>query len=102
MDQGDVYEIAELQIKPGARERFAEDVQAALDILAAAPGCQSAQVLFGIEQPDEPRFAIRWDSVEAHESFRETPKFGEYRATISDHFEAPPSYRHFTVGPSGT
>jgi quinol monooxygenase YgiN len=93
--------MAQLHIRPECREDFAAAVGRALDILAAAPGCQQARVLLGIEEPDEPRFLIRWDSVEAHESFRDTPAFADYRATIAEFFSAPPSYRHFEVGSTG-
>jgi quinol monooxygenase YgiN len=99
MNQGEVYEIAQLHIKPEAREQFEQNVPRALEILSAAPGCRGAQVLFGIEEPDEPCFAVHWDSPEAHESFREAPAFADYRATIGDTFAAPPTYRHFLVGP---
>jgi quinol monooxygenase YgiN len=93
--------MAQLHIRPESREGFEAAVGRALDVLAAAPGCQEARVLFGIEGPDEPCFVIRWDSVEAHETFRETPEFADYRATIAEFFSAPPSYRHFQVGPTG-
>ena len=99
MNRGDVYEIAQLHIRPDAREEFERAVPGALEVLAAAPGCRGAQVLFGIEQPDEPCLAVHWDSVEAHEDFRAAPLFAEYRATIAETFAAPPTYRHFTVGP---
>jgi len=99
MNQGEVYEIAQLHIKPESREKFEETVPKALDVLNAAPGCSGAQVLLGVEEPDEPCLAVHWDSVDAHESFRETPAFADYRATIGDMFVSPPSYRHFTVGP---
>jgi len=99
MNQGEVYEIAQLQIKPESREKFEQEVPKALAILSAAPGCRDAHVLLGVEEPDQPCFAVHWDSVDAHESFREAPSFADYRATIADTFASPPTYRHFVVGP---
>ncbi|MGE0068280.1 MAG: putative quinol monooxygenase [Solirubrobacterales bacterium] len=99
MNQGEVYEIAQLHIKPESRESFEEVVPKALAVLRSVPGCKGAKVLLGVEEPDEPCFVVQWDSVDAHESFREAPIFAEYRATIADTFAAPPSYRHFVVGP---
>jgi len=40
---------------------------------------------------------VRWESVAAHQAFRDSPAFAGYRATIQDHFAAPPSFRHYTV-----
>lgn len=99
MNQGEIYEIANLQIKPESLEQFEQAVPNALAILDAAPGCGGAKVLFGVEEPEQPCFVVQWDSVDAHESFRAAPNFAEYRATIAETFAAPPTYRHFLAGP---
>jgi quinol monooxygenase YgiN len=99
MNEGDIYELARLRIKPESRERFVVDVEEALEVITADSGCRGGWVLFGIEEPDEPRLLVRWESVEAHERFRMTPEFRRYRETIAHHFVSPPTYRHYAIGP---
>jgi len=97
MKPGDVYEVAQLHIREDARAAFAAAAPAAEAALEAAPGCVDAHVLAGIEDPGEPLLVVRWESVAAHEAFRDSPAFAGYRATIQDHFAAPPTFRHYTV-----
>jgi quinol monooxygenase YgiN len=97
MNNGHVYEIAQLHIRPESRETFKRSAIKAVEVLRKVTGCEGATVLFGIEEPDRPRLMVRWTSVEAHETFRQTPAFSEYRATIQDTFASPPSYGHYVA-----
>lgn len=50
----------------------------------------------GVESPSRFVLLIEWDSVEAHEQgFRETERFGAWRAAIGPFFAKPPVVEHF-------
>jgi heme-degrading monooxygenase HmoA len=97
-----IYEIAQLHLVPGEKETFASAAAAALDILAAAPGCRGARFFECVEEEAEPIFLINWDRVEDHTAFRESESFAGYRSHISPFFAELPVARHYvprvTVG----
>jgi quinol monooxygenase YgiN len=50
----------------------------------------------GIERPTRFVLLVEWDSVEAHEvNFRQTDRFGRWRALIGPYFAAPPLVEHY-------
>lgn len=97
MKPKEVYEVAQLHIRADALEAFVAAAPSAEAALKAAPGCVDAHVLAGIENPGEPLLMVHWESVAAHEAFRDSLAFAGYRATIQDHFAAPPTFRHYEV-----
>jgi heme-degrading monooxygenase HmoA len=90
-----IYEIAQLHLVPGEKESFATAAAAALEIIAAAPGCRGARFLECVEEEAEPIFLINWDRVEDHTAFRESETFADYRSHISPFFADLPAARHY-------
>ncbi|MCA2212306.1 antibiotic biosynthesis monooxygenase family protein [Jidongwangia harbinensis] len=92
-----ILEVALIDVFPGREDAFAAAYQKAHPILAGTPGCQSVRMTRGIESPSRFVLLVEWDSVAAHqENFRETERFGEWRALIGPFFAKPPVVEHFT------
>lgn len=91
-----VLEVALIDVKPGAEQAFAEAYAQAKDLPAATPGCGPMRMTQGVETPTRFVLLIEWDSVEAHDVFRESERFGQWRALIGPHFANPPHVEHFT------
>lgn len=100
LETGQVWEIAQLEVDPAGVDAFVADADVALAVLRSAPGCRSAALLAGVEEPGKPLFLVEWDTVDAHLAFRETALFQDYRAPIGGHFVAPPVFHHYTVAGS--
>ena len=49
----------------------------------------------GIETPTRFVLLIEWDSVAAHEVFRNGERFAQWRALLGPHFAGPPHVEHF-------
>ncbi len=91
-----VLEIANFSVLPGQEAAFIAAYDGARELISVTPGCQSMRMTQGIESPSRFVLMIEWDSVEAHEkNFRESERFGPWRAAISPHFAAPPQVEHF-------
>jgi quinol monooxygenase YgiN len=80
----------------GAEAEFLAGVRVGLGVILRAPGCVHATVFRGVEQPREFRLVIEWRDVAAHEAFRSSPQFGEYRSTIGQFLDGTPTHSHFT------
>lgn len=63
--------------------------------LASAPGCRSARVLPGIENPENVLFLVEWDSVEAHDTARDSEGFKRFREIAGPFFGGGGSMQHF-------
>jgi quinol monooxygenase YgiN len=63
--------------------------------LEAAPGCRSAKVLPGVENPGNVLFMIEWDSVEAHTAAKESDGFKRFVEIASPYFGTGGSMQHF-------
>ena len=90
-----VLEVALIDVRPGAREEFAAAYAQARPLVARSEGCQSVRMTRGIESPERFVLLVEWDSVQAHEGFRSSDRFGQWRALIGPHFAAPPVVEHF-------
>jgi heme-degrading monooxygenase HmoA len=91
-----VLEVALIDVQDGTAEQFASAYRIAREILVSTPGMRSARMTHGIERPT--RFVLlgEWESVEAHEvNFRQTDRFGRWRALIGPYFAAPPLVEHY-------
>lgn len=49
----------------------------------------------GVETPTRFVLIAEWDSVAAHEEFRASDRFPQWRALIGPHFATPPSVEHY-------
>lgn len=63
--------------------------------LEAAPGCRSAKVLPGVENPGNVLFMIEWDSVDAHAAAKDSEGFKRFVEIASPYFGAGGSMQHF-------
>lgn len=65
--------------------------------LESVPGCISAKVMPGVEQPGNVLFLVEWESVEAHNAGKETPGFQKFKEIAGPWFGGPGggSMQHF-------
>ncbi|MCW2613801.1 MAG: Antibiotic biosynthesis monooxygenase [Frankiales bacterium] len=91
-----VLEVALFDITPGAEASFAADSTTGRDLLAATPGFRTWRMTQGVESPTRFVLLVEWDSVEAHQAFRDSDRFPQWRALIGPHFATPPHAEHFT------
>ncbi len=90
-----VLEVALIDVRSGAAADFTDAYRQARELVASTPGCGSMRMTRGIESPERFVLLIEWDSVAAHEQFRDSARFGQWRALIGPHFAAPPVVEHF-------
>ncbi|MQA27316.1 MAG: antibiotic biosynthesis monooxygenase [Micromonosporaceae bacterium] len=92
-----VLEVALIDVSPGQEHQFAEAYRTVRHVLAGTPGCRSVRMTRGVESRSRFVLLVEWDSVTAHlENFRDSDRFGVWRAAIGPHFAAPPHVEHFT------
>ena len=90
-----VLEVALIDVKDGAQPEFEAAYAQARELVASTPGWQSMRMTHGIETPTRYVLLVEWDSVAAHEDFRASERFGQWRALIGPHFAGPPVVEHF-------
>lgn len=89
-----IHEIATLTVDPGNAAAFIAAVAEARPIFLAAEGCSAMRLERIIEQPGTYLLIVRWSSVEAHEAFRQTPAFQDWRGLAGPFFTAPSQVVH--------
>lgn len=93
-----IYEIAEIDVRPGEEAPFEAAVAQAAPHFKKAKGCRSLELQRTVERPSTYRLFIGWDSVEDHTaSFRNSAQFQEWRRLAGPYFAAPPRVEHVTV-----
>ncbi|TQJ47080.1 antibiotic biosynthesis monooxygenase [Streptomyces sp. NBC_00080] len=91
-----VVEHAQLTVETGREEEFQEVFRTAREVLAEADGFRWARLLRCVERPRGFLLLVGWDSVEAHTvGFRESERFGRWRALVGPFFAAPPAVEHY-------
>ena len=90
-----VLEVAIIDVIDGAQQEFSAAYEQGRELVAVTPGCRSMRMTQGIETPTRFVLLVEWDSVEAHEVFRDSERFGQWRALIGPHFAGPPQVEHF-------
>lgn len=80
-----VLERAEIIVKPGHEDTFDGLRPEIMRLLEACPGCQSAKVLRGIENPASFLFLLEWDSIEAHNAAKPNQNFVQFTQLIAPH-----------------
>ena len=91
-----VLEVALIDVQDGTAEQFASAYRTAREIVVSTPGVRSVRMTHGIERPTRFVLLVEWDTVEAHEvNFRQTERFGRWRALIGPYFAAPPLVEHY-------
>ena len=90
-----VLEVAIIDVIDGAQQEFSAAYEQGRELVAVTPGCRSMRMTQGVETPTRFVLLVEWDSVEAHEVFRDSERFGQWRALIGPHFAGPPQVEHF-------
>jgi heme-degrading monooxygenase HmoA len=90
-----VLEVALFDVLPGSEQAFSDAYAQARPLLARSDGCRSTRMTRGVETPTRFVLLVEWDSVAAHEAFRASPRFGEWRSLIGPHFATPPLVEHY-------
>lgn len=90
-----VLECAELTIRPGDGDDFAQTISRALAMFNGAPGYRSSRCMRGVENPDTFLLLIEWDAVEDHIAFTRAPAFDHFKAAIGPHIGGPSRMAHF-------
>jgi len=95
--KGMIFEMAQIEIKPGMESAFENGVAQAVALFQRAPGCRGVQLLKSIEQPSRYTLMVTWESVDAHTHFRESQDFPEWRRLVGGFFASPPQVGHVQV-----
>jgi heme-degrading monooxygenase HmoA len=95
-----VLEVALIDVRPGTEQDFAAAYRSARELVASTPGCGPVRMTQGVESPTRFVLLVEWDSVEAHEEFRSSDRFPQWRALIGPYFAGPPVVEHFTDVPA--
>jgi heme-degrading monooxygenase HmoA len=88
-------EIAIIDVTEGTEDAFITAFGCGRDVVAGSDGCRSVRMTRGVESPSRFVLLVEWDSVAAHEAFRASDRFGEWRGHVGPHFAAPPVVEHF-------
>jgi heme-degrading monooxygenase HmoA len=90
-----VWEIAQLDVKPGEESAFEAAVAKAVPLFKSARGCKGMQLHRCVEQPSRYRLVVDWETVEDHTvHFRGSENFQEWRRLVGGFFAAPPAVDH--------
>jgi heme-degrading monooxygenase HmoA len=88
-------EIAIIDVAGGEEDAFVASFGRGREAIAASEGCRSIRMTRGVESPSRFVLLVEWDSLGAHEAFRASERFGEWRGHVGPHFAAPPVVEHF-------
>jgi heme-degrading monooxygenase HmoA len=91
-----VLEVAEFDIQPGTEAAFEAGYHEVVGVLRQSPGLLSARMTHGIETPTRFVLLAEWDSLQAHQAFRDSDRFAIWRGGIGEFFARPPHVEHFT------
>ena len=97
-----IFEMAQLEIKPGMESAFEKGVAEATPLFKRARGCHGVQLLKSIEQPSRYTLMVTWETLEDHTvHFRESKDFQEWRRIVGGFFANPPQVGHVQVAVTG-
>ena len=90
-----IWEIAQIDVKPGMESEFESGVKKAAPLFQRAKGCKGMQLQKSHEKPQRYRLIVDWETVENHMvDFRNSPDFQEWRKLVGHCFAAPPEVEH--------
>lgn len=93
-----ILERAELTIKDGHEDFFAEMMQSSGSaLLASAPGCHSIRVGRGVENPAKFILLLEWETVEHHIALTKTDTFAQFRQLAAPHVAGAAHMEHFSM-----
>lgn len=83
-----VLEIANIVAREGTEDQLAINYSAAIKVILRHPGARRAWAWRQREDTRTFAIVIEWDSVEAHEDFRDSPLLLEFRACVNGAVES--------------
>ena len=90
-----IWEIAQIDVKPGEEAAFEAAVSKAVPLFKSSRGCKGMHLQRSFEYPSRYRLVVEWDTVEDHTvHFRGSPNFQEWRGLVSGYFAGPPAVEH--------
>ena len=93
-----IFEIAQIDVKPGSEQEFEAGVKKATPIFQRAKGCKGMELQRSHEKPQRYRLFVKWDTVENHTvDFRGSADFQEWRKLVGHCFAAPPEVEHVSM-----
>jgi len=90
-----VLEVALIDVTAGAEASFTDGFRQGRALVEDTPGFRAFRMTQGVETPTRFVLLVEWDSVEAHQGFRDSERFGQWRAFIGPHLAGPPHVEHF-------
>ncbi|MGX7679827.1 antibiotic biosynthesis monooxygenase family protein [Jatrophihabitans sp. DSM 45814] len=91
-----VLEVALIDVPAGSEQAFQDGYRSVKTALAQSPGLISIRMTHGIESPTRFVLLVEWESLEAHQGFRDSENFTRWRGGIGPYFAQPPLVEHFT------
>jgi heme-degrading monooxygenase HmoA len=93
-----LLERAEIIVKEGVERDFADAMdKRGLPILKGASGVRSVMFGRGVESPTKFLILVEWESMMAHDAFRTTPDYPEFRQVFAP-YSTGGSMEHFEMG----
>ncbi|MEU8614556.1 antibiotic biosynthesis monooxygenase family protein [Actinoplanes sp. NPDC048791] len=92
-----ILEIAELTAKPGSEKDLAEAHATTMAAIGPAEGMLSARLTQGVETPTNFVLLVEWTDLGAHERFRATEQYAQWRAAIGGYVAGPAAVQHTHV-----
>lgn len=89
-----IHEIATLTIDLARAAAFEDAAAKAKPIFLAAEDCHDMRLEQVIEVPGRYLLIVRWTTIEAHEAFRQTAAFQDWRDLAGPFFTQPPEVIH--------
>ncbi|MEO7262364.1 MAG: antibiotic biosynthesis monooxygenase [Jatrophihabitantaceae bacterium] len=91
-----VLEVALIDVQPGSETAFEAGYRSGVSALRESAGLLSVRMTHGVETPTRFVLLVEWESLEAHQAFRDSDRFPVWRAGIGPHLAQPPHVEHFT------
>lgn len=91
-----VLEIALIDVQPGSEAAFEAGYRSVVGVLRESAGLLSLRMTHGVETPTRFVLLVEWESLEAHQAFRDSDRFPVWRSGIGPHLAQPPHVEHFT------
>lgn len=91
-----VLEVAEFDVRPGTEAAFEAGYREVVGALRQSPGLLSVRMTHGIETATRFVLLAEWESLEAHQAFRDSDRFAIWRGGIGRYFAQPPRAEHFS------
>ena len=87
-------EIARIDILPGHADAFLAAAGEAVALFRGAAGCAAMRIARSHEVAERFWLIVEWADVAAHETFRASAAFAQWRALVGPHFACPPEVEH--------